>query len=118
MKRVSKLGLILACAIMLSTSCSTTRQAMNFNGLSTPEGKPIAHLSTSNMAIHLLGSMPLLGDATLTGTVGDFTAVAKFKNATKVRIVQSSVVSWWFLFPPFTFVLTPVTSNVAGDALQ
>lgn len=118
MKRVSALGFILACAIMPLAACSSTRQAMNFNGLATPEGKPIAHLSTSNLAIHLVGTMPLFGDASLTGTVAEFTRIAKMKNASKERIVQSSVTTWWFVYPPFSFVLTPVSSNVAGDALQ
>jgi hypothetical protein len=116
-KKGSFISLILLCSL-LCISCSTTRQAANFNGLSTPEGRPIAHLSTSNLAIHLLGTMPLVGDASLTGTVDNFTQVAKMKNASKVRIVQSSVFSWWFVFPPFSFVLTPVSSNVAGDALE
>ncbi len=110
-------GVILACAVMLCAACSTTRQATNFNGLSTPEGKPIAHLNTSNWAIHLLGTRPLVGDATLDGTVADFTEAATKKNARQVRIVQSSVMSWWFILPPFSFVLTPVSSSVAGDVL-
>lgn len=112
------MGVILACAIMLCTACSTTSKATNFNGLSTPQGTPVAHMSTSNLAIHLLADKPLVGDATLEGTVADFTRAAKAENASKVNIVQSSVTRWWFILPPFSFVLTPVSSNVAGDALQ
>lgn len=117
MNRVLTMSLTLACTIMLCASCSTTRKATNFNGLSTPDGKPISHLNTSNIAIHLLATQPLVGNASLEGTVDDFTRAAKEENATKVRIVQSSVTNWWFIFPPFSFVLTPVSSNVAGDAL-
>jgi len=117
MKRVLAMSVTLACLIMLCASCTSTRKATNFNGLSTPDGKPIAHLSTSNLAIHLLGTQPLVGDATLRGTVEDFTRAAKEEKASEVRIVQSSVFNWWFIFPPFSLVLTPVSSNVAGDAL-
>lgn len=117
MKRILKMSLILTCAIMLCAGCSSTSKAANFNGLTTPNGKAIAHMSTSNIAIHLLGSSPLVGDASLDKTVDDFTAAAKGEKGSKVNIVQSSVFCWWFILPPFSFVLTPVSSNVAGDVL-
>ena len=101
-----------------AAGCSSTTVADNFNGLSSPDGKPIAHLSTSNVAMHLLlGKKPVWGDASLEKTVSDFTEAAKAQNATKVRIVQSSRTNWWFLFFPFTLFFTPVTSNVAGEAI-
>lgn len=118
MKRVLTASLIVACAIVLFSACSTTRTATNFNGLSTPDGKPIAHLNTSHLAIHLLAAQPLVGNATLEATVSDFTRAARSRNAGNVRIVQSKATTWWFILPPFSFVLTPVTSNVAGDVLQ
>jgi hypothetical protein len=117
MKRLLALSIALVCVIGLSSACSRTRVATNFNGLSTPDGKPIAHLNTSNLAIHLFASAPIVGDATLEKTVADLTSAAKERNAGNIRIVQSKVTSWWFLIPPFTFVLTPVSSNVAADAL-
>ena len=112
MKRVLTMGVILLCA-----SCSITRKATNFNGLSTTNGKPIAHLNTLNIAIHLVAMEPLVGDASLEATMSNFTKAAKEENATKVNIVQSSVFAWWFILPLFSFVLTPVTGNVAGDVL-
>ncbi|MFH0793984.1 MAG: hypothetical protein V2A74_08130 [bacterium] len=117
MNKVLTMGFTLACLVMLCAACSVTRKATDFNGLSTPDGKPIAHLYTSNLAIHLLAIQPVVGNASLKATVADFTRAAKKENATKVRIVQSSVFPWWFIFPPISFVLTPVSSNVAGDAL-
>jgi len=109
----------LAVALAFLSGCSSTTVARDFNGLSTSEGKPIAHLSTGNLAVHLLfGKTPLWGDASLPKTVSDFTAAAKAQNASEVHIVQSSRRAWWFLFPPFTFILTPVSSNVAGEALS
>ncbi|HBF35255.1 TPA: hypothetical protein DDW35_11910 [Candidatus Sumerlaeota bacterium] len=117
MKKKFILGSILIATLLLGVACSSTSTATNFNGLTTPNGKPIAHQSTSNVALHLLFSTPLWGDATLEGTVADFTDAAKQGGAKKVSIVQSSVTTWWFIFPPFTLVLAPVTSNVAGDVL-
>lgn len=110
-------SLVLA-LMMAVTGCSSTKIAKDFNGLSSPDGQVLGHLSTSNVALHLLiGKKPLAGDASLEKTVADFTAAAKAQNASKVRIVQSSSRAWWFLFFPFTLVFTPVTSNVAGEAI-
>lgn len=101
-----------------AAGCSSTTVANDFNGLSSPDGKPVAHVSTSNVAVHLLvGKKPIWGNATLEQTLSDFTAAAKDQNASKVRIVQSSRTNWWFIFFPFTLLFTPVTSNVAGEAI-
>ncbi len=106
-------------AILMFSGCSTTTVARDFNGLPTSEGKPIGHLSTSNMAVHLMfGKKPVWGNASLEQTVADFTAAAKAENASKVHIVQSSQQKWWFILFPFTLLVTPVTSNVAGEAIQ
>ncbi len=114
---VFKFFTFLALAVY-AAGCSSTTVARDLNGMTSPDGQPIAHLSTSNTALHLLiGKKPLLGDASLEKTVSDFTAAAKSHNATKVRIVQSSRRNWWFLFFPFTLLFTPVTSNVAGEAI-
>lgn len=109
------LAVMLASGVVLS-GCSTTKTAREWNGVASTEGAPLAHLSTSNMAVHLLlGKNPAWGNASLDKTVSDFTAAARAQGATKVRIVQSNSTSWWFLFFPFSLLVTPVTSNVAGD---
>ncbi len=104
-------------ALAVLSGCSTTTVAKDFNDLSTPSGKAV-HISTSNMALHfLLGKKPIKGDATLEKTVADFTAAAKKEGASKVSICQSSRTNWWFILFPFSLLVTPVTSNVAGDAI-
>lgn len=102
-----------------ATGCSSTKTSSSWNGLGTPDGTPVAHVSTSNMALHFLfGRDPIVGNASLDQTVNDYTAAVKATGASKTRIVQSSSRAWWFVFPPFSFFVTPVTSNVAGDAIQ
>lgn len=101
----------------LSLGCSMTGKATEFNGLKDFQGKTVTHLNTTNIAIHLLFSKPLIGDATLQKTVSDFTLQAKDGGAQQVRIVQSSKRSLWWLLPPITFIVQPVITNVAGDAI-
>ena len=105
-------------ALML-TGCSSTKVAKDWNGVGSPDGQVLGHVSTTNWGLHLLvGRQPLAGDASLEKTVSDFTAAAKAQGASKVRIVQSHSTAYWFIFFPFTLLITPVNSNVAGDAIQ
>jgi hypothetical protein len=101
------------------SGCSSTKQARDFNNLTTPDGNAV-HVSTSKVALHpFFGTgAGLAGDASLESTVRDFTKAVKETGASQVRIVQSSRTAWWFVFPPFSFFITPVTSNVAGDAIK
>ena len=118
--KVNKFMSLVLCLIIVAsvTGCSSTTVARDFNGLSTPAGSA-EHLSTSNIAIHgLFGVKPMWGNATLEKTVSDFTAAAKSNGASKVQIVQSNVTKLWFIFPPISFFVTPVFSNVAGDAVK
>ncbi len=106
-----------AISLTMLTGCSSTTVAKDWNGVGSPDGQVLGHLSTSNVAIHILGKKAVKGDASLEKTVSDFTEAAKGLNASKVRIVQSSQTKWWFVLFPFTVLVTPVTSNVAGEAI-
>ena len=101
--------------VLVGVGCSMTTQASNFNGLSTPDGTA-THFSTTNVAVHLLFTDPVWGDASLPATVADHTAAIKAAGMSKVRIVQSNVNTLWWVLPPFSFIAQPVVTNVASDA--
>lgn len=108
---------MLVIAVALVTGCSMTSRASDFSGLTTPDGTAV-HLNTTNYAIHWLFAKPLLGDASLQRTVRDCTGEAKSSGASKVRLVQSSRITMWWILPPISFVVHPVITNVAADAIQ
>lgn len=115
MRNVLCIGLLLAFAVL--SGCSMTSQATDFNGLATPDGSA-THVSTTNVAVHLLFDRPVVGDASLQQIVADHTAAVKQAGASKVRIVQSNVTTYWWILPPISFVVHPVVSNVASDAIK
>jgi hypothetical protein len=96
--------------------CTFNSVAKDFSGLKLPEGNPTAHVNTTNVAIHVLFSKPVVGDATLPAVVRDCTAAAKSEGAGHIRLVQSNVTTFWFILPPISFVIHPVVANAAGDA--
>jgi len=107
---------MLALAVGLTAGCSMTTKAADFSGLSTPDGTA-THLNTTNIAINLLFTKPIVGDASIPKTVSDCASEAKSVGASKIRLVQSHSTVYWWIFPPISFVVHPVVTNVAGDAL-
>ena len=102
----------------VAAGCSISSRGTDFSGLKGLDGDKVTHINTRNYAVHLFITKPLFGDATLQNTVKNFTEEAKKTGATKVRIVQSDEWTMWYLLPPLTLLFTPVTVDVAGDAIQ
>ena len=96
---------------------SITDTASDLRGIKGVDGDKLTHINTRNYAINLFMSKPLIGDASLNATVQSFADEAKKVGATKVRIVQSDTSVMWYFPPLLGFILTPVYTNVAGDAL-
>jgi hypothetical protein len=101
----------------VAAGCSISSKATDYSGLKNINGDKVTHINTRNYAVHAFITKPLFGDATLQNTVKSFTEEAKKTGATKVMIVQSNETTLWWLLPPLTLLLTPVTVDVAGDAI-
>ena len=113
------LSMMLVVAMGVGAGCSSSSKATNFNGLADADGPKSTHINTTNWALNLFFVVkPIAGDASLQQTVADFTKEAKESGASKVRIVQSDEWLLWWIFPPFSFIVTPMRGNVAGDAIQ
>lgn len=77
------------CALLLS-GCALTSTAPNFNGLKNFDGSEgMVHINLTKVAVHLGVVFPFIGDASLDGTVEEFTKAALKVGANRVRIVQS-----------------------------
>ena len=101
----------------VAAGCSISDTAGDLRGIRGVDGDKLTHINTRNYAIHLFMTKPLWGDATLNTTVQSFADEAKKVGATKIRIVQSDENTMWYMPPLLGFIFTPVSTNVAGDAL-
>jgi hypothetical protein len=108
---------MLALVMGVAAGCSISSTASDLRGIKGMDGDKLTHINTRNYAIHLFMTKPIWGDATLNTTVQSFADEAKKAGATKVRIVQSDENTMWYLIPILGFIFTPVSTNVAGDAL-
>jgi hypothetical protein len=107
----------LALAAFVATGCSFKDQAMNenFNGLKDMHGNAVTHMNYGRLGLNLLMSRPWIHDPSLDATMSELTADAKEAGNSKIRVVQSDSSTLWWVFPPFSFIITPATSNVAAD---
>lgn len=118
MKHVSKIA-ALSLALLACAGCTFMDKATDFNGLPDHDGKQVMHMNQTRIACNLFFTyMPLAGDASLEASVANLTAEARADGASGVRIVQSDDSLLWWIFPPFSFIFTPVYSNVAADAVM
>lgn len=108
-------ALALALVLFASNACSLTSVAKDFNGTITPDGSPRVYLNTTNYAVHLgMGYYPVLGNATVEGSVDAFTKEARKNGGTRNAITNMSANNLWYIFPPFTFIITPVVADTYG----
>lgn len=112
--RVSQLLSAFVLAAFCS-SCAFHSTATRWNGMVGPEGEPIYVKSTTNVGLNLLVLLKLLGGVDTQGMIDELTEEISEEGGNHVRIIQSSTENYWYGFPPFTWVLTPVITTVAAD---
>ena len=110
--------LMTVCVVLAAVGCSWTNTAKDFGGLQDADGNAVTHVSTSKLAVHLLFKEPVLGDATLEATGAAFADGVKDAGGARFRIVQSGTTTYWWVLPPVSFVIHPVLTNIAGDAIK
>ncbi len=107
-------GLSAAAALCLS-SCVSHSVASEFHGVAGVRGVPVEYQTTTAWALHGLFVFPLTGDARKATVIDAFTEEAAARGASRQRIAQTSSFTYWFILPPISFFIHPVTTTVEGD---
>ena len=108
----------LLAALCLSTSaCTLTSTATHWNGRVGPDGKPVYVKTHTNIGFNLLIVVPLLGATSLPTQIDVLTEDIAKEKGDIVRMVESTAENYWYGFPPFTWILTPVITTVTADYL-
>ena len=100
---------------LLVQGCAFHSTAKEWHGRMGPDGKPVYYVSTTKVGLNLLIILTLFGDTGIAGMVDDLTEEVAEKGGDNVRIVQGSSENYWYGFPPFTWILTPVVATVTAD---
>lgn len=115
---VGKKGLVLFAGlafIFLFNGCAFHSTSKDWNGLMGVDGNPAYYKKTSKIALNFLIMVPFIGNVSVDGIVEDLTQAIAEEQGNNVRIVQGSSENYWYGFPPFTWVVTPVVTTVSAE---
>ena len=114
MSRCFRFSLILLAGWTLS-GCAFSSMAKDWNGLSGLDGKSTYYMTTTKVGLNLFIGVPFLGDMGITGLTRDLTRDIKGEGGENVRVVQGSSENYFYGWPPFTWIVTPVLSTVSAE---
>lgn len=79
------------------------------------DGKPAYYEETSKVTFNLLILIPFIGNSGIDGMMEDLTFDIAEAKGNNVRIVQGSSENYWYGFPPFTWIITPIVTTVSAE---
>lgn len=100
---------------VLCGSCALHSTANEWNGLVDKSGKPVHLDSTTKVGFNFLIVLPFAGRTNLDGMVNDATKNIKKLGGNYVRVIQGNSENYWYGFPPFTWIITPVVSTLVVE---
>ncbi|HPF13863.1 MAG: hypothetical protein H6830_06705 [Planctomycetes bacterium] len=99
----------------LLPACVTHSHATQFNGVPGIRGEAVEYQTTRSYAIQFLFTWGVLGNASKPYTIDQFTKEASARGASRVRITQTDSTTYWYVFPPLSFLFQPVVQTIEGD---
>lgn len=102
-------------ATTLLSGCAMHSTSKDWNGLIGRDGSPTYYKTTSKVAFKLFIAVPFIGDTSIDGLVEDLTEEIASEKGNYVQIVQADNENYWYGYPPFSWIITPVISTVAAE---
>ena len=98
-----------------SSGCVFFSKAKDWNNLTGLDYQPTTYMTATKVGLNLLVIVPFMGDMGISGLVRDMTEDIKGEGGDEVRIVQGGSENYWYGWPPFTWIVTPVIATVAAE---
>ena len=115
MVRQAKCIIMLVGFLLILNGCAYHSTARNWNGLTGSDGNPTYYKTTTKVGLKLFVAIPFIGNNSIDGMIDTLTSEIAGAKGDHVRIVQGSNENYWYGFPPFTWILTPVLTTVAAE---
>lgn len=93
--------------------CTFPSTATHWNGRVGTDGKPIFVKTTTNLGFNLFIFVPFLGNTTMDRMVDVTSAEIAQHDGDRLRVIQTTSENYWYGFPPLTWIVTPVITDVA-----
>ncbi|TGN13431.1 hypothetical protein [Leptospira ilyithenensis] len=101
--------------LFLVFNCAISEKATRFNGMPTSEAKPDHYLKTTSFGLNLLIFIPVRRNAEFPESLEAFSEFVKKNKGNKFRLIQKETTKWAFIFPPISFLFTPVVTELVGE---
>ncbi|MBZ0151230.1 MAG: hypothetical protein K8J09_06825 [Planctomycetes bacterium] len=101
--------------LFVTAGCAFHSTATHWNGRVGTDGKPIFVKTTTNVGVNLLVILPLFGNTTIDTMLDETSGEIASQGSDHLRVIQTSAENYWHGFPPFTWILTPVITDVAVE---
>ena len=69
--------------------------------------------TTTNIGVNLLVILPLLGNTSIDTMLDETTGAIASEGGDRVRVIQSGSENYWYGWSPFTWIITPIVTDVA-----
>lgn len=109
----SRIALLLA--PIACGACSLHSVATHWNGRVGPDGVPVYVRTVTNIGLNILVVLPVLGNTSMDEMIDESTHAIAAQDSDHVRVIESSSENYWHGFPPLTWILTPVITEVAVE---
>ncbi|MCA8950950.1 MAG: hypothetical protein KDE27_15710 [Planctomycetes bacterium] len=115
MARIRVPALAAVAALALTSACSFHSVATHWNERVGPNGQPVYVRTVTNIGINLAVILPVLGNTTIDTMIGEMTREIAERGGDRVRVIQTTSENYWHGFPPFTWIVTPVITDVSVE---
>lgn len=109
-RRLTALPLLVA-----ASGCALSSTANEWHGRVGQFGQPVYVKSHTNIGFNLGVVIPFLGHTSLPEQIDFITKEIEDEKGDRIRFIESSSENYWYGFPPFTWVITPVITTVATE---
>ena len=100
---------------LLAAGCAFHSTATRWHGRVGPNGRPVLFSSTTKVGTNLFIAVPFLGRLSIDGQIDTLTQNLLRRGGDHVRIVQGETENYWYGFPPFTWIITPVVTTISAE---
>lgn len=114
MKKLSRAATVIVLGLFLG-ACTLSSTSTRWNGRVGPNGKPVYVKSHTNIGVNFFIFLPVFGATSLPAEINVLTEEIATEKGDTVRMVESTSENYWYGFPPFTWIITPVITTVAAD---
>jgi hypothetical protein len=111
----SSTALVLAALCLASSACTFSSTSSRWHRRIGPNGKSVYVKSHTNVGFNLLIAIPLFGATSLPAEIDHLTEEIATERGDTVRLIESASENYWYGFPPFTWIITPVITTVTAD---